>query len=251
MRKHVPALAAFASSILMISGAGTAAGAKEQTKMSAMQKEAARPFQDPAVLPIAEAIAHGDAARIRTLAATTDLAARGQDDVTLLEWAVWNEQPDALAALLDAGADPAQRGMDGETVAHMAAMARDPAYLRVLVDHKAPIDIAGARAGWTPLFRAVQDRREAQIALLIQAGADLAHTDSMGNTLLHVAANTNDAERALQLLQAGVDPNARNARGATFQAALFAGSDARLTPAARASRQQVRDWLSAHGIALQ
>ncbi len=207
------------------------------------------PFHDPAVVPLAEAVANGDTARIRSLAASTDLSARGEDGVTLLEWAVWNQRPDALAALLEAGADASMLGMDQETVAHMAAMANDPKYLDVLIAHGAPVDIVSPRGGWTPIFRAVQGRRDAQVDLLLKAGADLHRTDAMGNTLLHVAANVNDAARVLQLLEAGVDPNATNARGQTFRVALFAGSDARLNADGRSARQKVREWLAARGIA--
>lgn len=217
--------------------------------MSAAAQEHSIPFQDPAIVPLAEAVAAGDLARIRSLAPSADLSARGRDGVTLLEWAVWNERAEALAALLEAGADASAPGMDGETVAHMAAMARDPEYLEVLIGHRAPIDIAGPRGGWTPTFRAVQSRRDAQVGLLLKAGADLRRTDSMGNTLAHVAANINDAARVLQLLEAGVDPAATNARGQTFQAALFSGSDTRLNAEGRTARQKVRDWLAARGIA--
>ncbi len=213
------------------------------------QADRSLPFNDPAVVPLAEAIAAGDAARVRSLAAHTDLTARGKDDVTLLEWAIWAEKPAALSALLEAGADASQLGMDQETVAHMAAMARDPEYLRVLVAHRAPVDVVSPRAGRTPIFRAVQSRREPQVAMLVAAGVDLQRRDSMGNTLLHVAAGVNDADGALRLLEAGVDPVAGNARGQTFQAALFAGSDARLNAEGRAARQRVRDWLAAKGIA--
>src|SRR3546814_15885147 len=73
----------------------------------------------------------------------------------------------------------------------------------------------------------------------------------MGNSLLHVAAQVNDADRILQLLELGADPSATNSRGDTFQASLFSGSDARLNAAGRKSRQQVRDWLAAHGLAVQ
>ena len=87
--------------------------------------------------------------------------------------------------------------------------------------------------------------------MLRAAGADLGHVDSMGNTLAHVAANVNDAARVVELLEAGVDPNATNARGQTFQASLFSGSDARLNAEGKAARQRVRDWLSAKGIPQQ
>jgi len=254
MRKpamHVPALAALATSILMVSCAADPVGAKEQTSMSAAIKDPALPFHDPAIAPLAEAVAEGDIARIRALAPPANLSARGDDGVTLLEWAIWNRKPASLSALLEAGADPAAPGMDSETVAHMAAMSDDPQYLRVLIAHDAPVDLVSARGGRTPIFRAVQSRRSDQFDQLVKAGADIRRADSMGNSLLHVAAQVNDADRVLQLLQLGVDPNFTNSRGDTFQAALFSGSDARLNAAGRQSRQQVRDWLSAHGIPTQ
>lgn len=217
--------------------------------MSASMKEPGTPFNDPSIQPLADAVAAGDVARIRELAPAHDLSTQGDDGVTLLEWAIWNQQPAALAALLEAGADAAQPATDRDTVAHMAAMVEDPKYLQVLIDHGAPVDIVSPRAGWTPVFRAVQSRRTPQLDLLLGAGVDLQRQDSMGNTLLHVAANVNDAGCVLRLLKAGIDPNAVNSRGETFQDALFAGSDARLNAQARAARQEVRDWLAAQGIA--
>lgn len=251
MRKHVPALAALATSILMVSCAADPVGAKEQTSMSAAIKDPAFPFHDPAITPLAKAVAEGDVARIRALAPSTHLSARGDDNVTLLEWAIWNQEPASLSALLEAGADPGMAGMDNETVAHMAAMVDDPKYLQVLIAHKAPVDIARPGLGWTPIFRTVESRRDAQFNMLVSAGADIRHTDSMGDSLLHVAANVNDADRVLQLLQAGLDPRLTNQRGATFQSALFSGSDARLNASGKAARQKVRDWLAAHGIPQQ
>src|SRR3546814_5544129 len=168
--------------------------------MSAAIKGSAVPFHYPAVVPLAEAVARGDAARIRALASTADLSAHGEDHITLLEWAIWNQQPDSLSALLEAGADPAAPGMDQETVAHMAAMVNDARYLQVLIDQGAPIDLVGARGGRTPIFRAVENRRAAPFDLLVEAGADIRRTDSMGNSLLHVAAQVNAADRIPPLL---------------------------------------------------
>jgi uncharacterized protein len=251
MRKHVPVLAALATSILMVSCAADPAGAREQASMSAATKDSAVPFHDPAIVPMADAVARGDTARIRALAPSTDLSARGEDEVTLLEWAIWNEKPTSLSALLDAGADAAVLGMDNETVAHMAAMVNDAQYLQVLIAHGAPVDIPRPGLGWTPIFRAVENRRDAQVEMLISAGADIRRIDSMGDSLLHVAANVNDAGRVLKLLQSGLDPQMKNKQGNTFQAALFAGSDARLNAEGKAARQKVRDWLDAHDVPRQ
>lgn len=219
--------------------------------MSAAIRDSTTPFHDPAIVPLADAVARGDAARIHALAPSTDLSARGEDDVTLLEWAIWNQEPASLSALLEAGANPAALGMDNETVAHMAAMVNDAQYLRVLIEHGAPVDIPRPGLGWTPIFRAVENRRDDQVEMLISAGADIRHTDSMGDSLLHVAANVNDADRVLELLQSGLDPQLMNQLGNTFQAALFAGSDSRLNAEGKVARQKVRDWLDAHGVPRQ
>ena len=66
--------------------------------MSAAVQERSIPFQDPAIVPLAEAVAAGDIAGIRRLAPSADLSARGRDGVTLLEWAVWNERPRKLSS---------------------------------------------------------------------------------------------------------------------------------------------------------
>src|SRR3546814_956157 len=109
----------------MVSCAADPAGAREQASMSAANKDSALPFHDPAVVPLAEAVARGATARIAALAPATDLSARGEDNVTLLEWAIWNQQPDSLSALLEAGAAPAAPGTDQGTVAPLAARGED------------------------------------------------------------------------------------------------------------------------------
>lgn len=248
MRKHAPILATLASSILMVSCAAPSAGAKEQTRMSALQKETAIPFHDPAVVPMADAILAGDSARIRALAAKTDLAARGDDGVTLLEWAIWTQQPRALATLLEAGADPSLPGMNQETVAHMAAAVEPPEYLRILIEHKAPVDLPSPRGGRTPIFSSVQNKRDPQTRMLIDAGADTHRIDSMGNTLLHQAALANDGTWVLEFLELGVDPRAVNAQRSTFQPYFFMTKERLLNAQAREQRAAVEAWLASHRI---
>lgn len=158
----------------------------------------------------------------------------------------------APSALLDAGADPSLPGMDQETVVNMAAMAQDPEYLQILLQHKTPIDVVSARAGWTPLFRAVQSKRDAQIDLLIKAGAHVRRVDQTGNSLLHLTAQSGAASPAvLTLLKAGVDPTVRNAQQKTFQAYFFTTPDRLLNASGQQVRSEMRAWLNAHNIPVE
>ncbi|WCS26184.1 ankyrin repeat domain-containing protein [Methylobacterium sp. NMS14P] len=206
-------------------------------------------FRTSPVATIAAAVARGDVERIAALAPGLDLSIRGDRNLTLLEWAIWNARPHAVSALLDAGADPSVPGLDQETVLHMAAMVEDPAYLEILLRHGAPVDPVSPRGQWTPLFRAVQNRRETQIALLLRAGADPNRIDATGNSLLHVAAQVGAANPwVLRLLEAGIDPTLRNAQRKTFQPYFFTTPERLLNDTARETRAAVRAWLARHGV---
>jgi uncharacterized protein len=229
------------SLILALCTAGV--GRATENPMSAAESPSVNPaaiFADPRAIPLAEAIVDGDVARIRSLVAGADLSVRGDKDVTLLQW-----------ALLDAGADPLQPGMDGDTVVHMAAMANDPAYLTELLARRVNPDVANAITGAGPLRSALMGERTEQFHALLAAGADPDMPDRMGNTPLHVAGQINEPARALELLEAGADPMARNAQGVTFQRYLFMTRAALLNAETRRQREAVEAWLKAHGIAVE
>ncbi len=208
-------------------------------------------FADPNVVALAEAVADGDAARVQTLAAGVDLSIRGDKNVTLLQWAVLNQSLAGMKALLDAGADPTQAGMDNDTVVHMAAMANDAAYLSELLARGVNPNVRNAESGAGPLRAALMGERDEQFRVLLAAGADPDLADRMGNTPLHVAGQINEPQRALDLLNAGADPMARNAQGVTFQRYLFMTRAALLNAETRSSREAVEAWLTAHHISLE
>jgi hypothetical protein len=116
---------------------------------SALERHAVRSFRpEPA---IAELLA-GDAVAVRRrLAAGAD--AEGRDAVfrrTMLAWAACSNHPAVVAAVLDAGADVNARGGLGDTTLHEAvAYGRDEA-VAVLLDRGADPRIAN-RSGRTPL----------------------------------------------------------------------------------------------------
>jgi hypothetical protein len=243
--------------MMTAAGATAPASARDQEKdamSAAAEARAVDPravFPDPRVADLADAIADGDSAQVRTLAAGADLSIRGDRDVTLLQWALLNKRLDSMKALLDAGADPHQPGMDGDTVVHFAAKANDPAYLAELLARGADPNVANAVTGAGPLASALMGEAGDQFHALLRAGADPKRADRMGNTPLHVAGQINEPERALELLEAGADPAARNAQGATFQRYLFMTRAALLNAETRRQREAVEAWLKAHDIPLE
>lgn len=212
-------------------------------------KDIQQVFTQPEVAELADAVRRGDDARIRELAPRSNLGARGDQNVTLLEWAIWHQQPDAFRTLLELGADPAQVGMDNETVAHMAAAIEDPQYLAILVERGCPVDLPATDTGRSPLFKAVQNDRRPQVDLLLGAGADTQRTDRTGNSLLHVAGN--HADTILRLLEAGVDPRQRNAQDATFQSYFYMTPERILSQPGKDGRRKVTDWLGRNGVPIE
>jgi ankyrin repeat protein len=216
---------------------------------AAREGDAAQVFADPLLAALARAVAMGQSRKAQALIGQgADLAGQGDRGVTLLQWALLRQDRRAMDLLLDLGADPAQPGIDGDSVVHLAAMARDPGWLRSLLQRHAPADVANRQTGRTPLMSAVLAGRGANVARLLAAGADPARADGMGNTALHVAGQTGDADLALALLQAGAPPLARNRQGHSFRAYLFMTPEGLLTGRAKRARQAVVEWLAAQGI---
>lgn len=209
-------------------------------------------FADRQVVALIDAATKGNTKRAAELvAAGANVSARGDRDVTLLQWVMLNKSRKGFAVLLYVRADPAQPGIDGDTAVHFAAMANDPEYLRLLLAHGVNVDVPNTKTGRTPLMSAMIGERDRQFDMLLVAGASTAHADNMGNTSLHVAAQINAAKRLLRLLEAGAPAAARNAQGKTFQTYLFMTPEHSMSAEARLARQSVVEWLHKHGIAIE
>ena len=146
----------------------------------------------------------------------------------------------SIAVLLDAGADIHARDRFGRTSLHTASVQGQPEYIAALVDAGADIN-ARDDYGRTPLHIAVslkpsrisflalalgldpdafadmgnRVRQAANIAALIDAGADIHTRDDKDETPLHSAATSRDPENVAVLVDAGVDINARDDSGQT------------------------------------
>ena len=211
--------------------------------------DAKQVFSDPRAAELAAAAASGDAGRVEALVrAGANVNARGDKNVTLLQWAMLNKSTTGMEALLAAGADPSEPGLDSDTVVHLAALANDPGYLELLLAHRADPNARNGVTRAAPLVSALLGGRDAQFHALLAAGADPNAADRTGNTPLHQAAKTGQPQRVLELLKAGADPGAANVTGATFQHFLFLPPDKMVTAEVRRGRDAVRNWLHAHHI---
>lgn len=218
----------------------------------AKDMQAEKAFQDPKTAELADAAAHGDAARVRELVkAGANPNAQGERGVNLLQYALIAKSADGLQALLDNGADPNHPGLAGSTVVHAAAIADDPDYLRRLLDKGADPNVRHRISGAPPLSGAAGPRTDAQFRMLLERGAKPDLADNGGNTPLHIAAMINAGQHVLLLLERGANPNARNAQNATFQTYFFKTPAASLTAEAKQNREAVVAWLRAHQIPLE
>ncbi|PWB84569.1 MAG: ABC transporter permease, partial [Methylocystaceae bacterium] len=214
--------------------------------------DAAEIFSDPKIVALLRAAFQRDSKRAADLVAVgADVKARGDKNVTLLQWAMLNKSHFAFQVLLNVGADPAQPGVDGDTAIHFAAMANDLEYLRLLLARHIDVDAHNGLTGRTPLMAALMGERERQFEMLLAAGARLNHADNMGNTILHLAAQINDAARVLRLLQQGAPAGARNRQGKTFQTYLFMTPERLLNAEAWQARREIIDWMVQNGIPLE
>lgn len=203
-------------------------------------------FNDPQVTPIAEAIFRGDIAQIQQLASEKILQQRGDQSITLLQWAILNQRPESLAALLELHADPFQPGLQGNSALHTAASVKDAHYLQILLDGRLKPNVRNSITSATPLAAAVMAGREVQVMMLLAAGADPNLPDRLGDTPLHLAGKINAPELALRLLQAGANAELRNKQGANFQQ-YFAMTPLKLqTNEMQRKYQELNEWLRAN-----
>jgi uncharacterized protein len=233
--------------ILLVLLAGLAGPGCAKEDMLKHKVDVHEVFQDDRTAELAKAVADGDADRIHRLATPSTVEVAGNEEITLLQWAVLSGSLPGLVSLLEAGADPAHQGMDGYTVVHTAAMVEDPRYLMALLGHGISPDLRN-RDGQTPLFSAITARRAPQVDALLAAGANPSVADGIGDTPLHKAALINDFERTRVLLERGANPGATNAQGATFQDYLFMADPKLLNEPAQRNRIAIREWLTQHRI---
>lgn len=178
-------------------------------------------------LVLAKAIRQGDPLEVEKLAraSTREMLNRpGKEDMTLLFFALqsaFGEKPQALqiiTTLVKNGADPFQEVPNFGSVLGVSLRAESPLYVKALLD--AGIS-PNAVEGSTPiLFDTVSEHTASTMNLLLDYGADINKTDSLGNTALMKALTSMQLDQVVYLLNRGANPNFVNINGVSFAGQL-------------------------------
>jgi len=151
---------------------------------------AASACADGPALPLALVAARNAVATVQQLLGEGHLPdQRDPDGLTALMWAARSGAVDAMAALLDAGADPNARDL---------------------------------RFGWTPLLHAIHKQQPDAVRLLLERGADPNLRTDAFTPLIMAAAEPNPSFVTL-LLAYGADAHARGNGGATALSQAVSG----------------------------
>ena len=151
---------------------------------------------------------HPEAVRA-LLAAGADPNARAADGSTAMLYAAHFGDSDSVQALLGAKGDPNLANRYGMGPMHEAALRADTALLRILLDAGATVDLA-LPEGETPLMLASRTSGVDAVRLLIEHGANVNVVEQwQGQTPLMYAAANNRGEVAAALIAAGADVDAR------------------------------------------
>ena len=161
----------------------------------------------------------GEVEAVRTLIkAGADVNARDSYEDTPLLYAVNNGSSEALSTLIDAGADVNARKPGGVTPLHYALSHRSSEAVRILIDRGADVNASSGDSD-RPLSIALPSDHGGSVEalrMLIDAGADVNPKTEFGRTTpLRQALYNGRPEAVRMLIDAGADVNAKDYFGET------------------------------------
>ncbi|EPD6704025.1 ankyrin repeat domain-containing protein [Cronobacter dublinensis] len=176
-------------------------------------------------LPLARAIEKGDSNEVTKLASETDLNKPGKEDMTLLFWSVMNSINDkktpehlkVITVLVKAGADPLQPRPQGKSSpAEYVLMADSGDWIKAMLDGGLSPDAKDKTFDKPIIFQTLEAKNTDTLKTMLDAGANINVTDSLGNTLLIDALDYGKHDHVLLLLDRGADPEVRGKFGWTM-----------------------------------
>jgi hypothetical protein len=208
-------------------------------------------------LALAKAIRQHDLGEVEKLAraAGRDALNRpGEKDMTLLFFALqhaFGEKAQALQVatiLVRAGADPFQKVPDLGSVLGASLQAKSPLYVKALLDAGVSPD---AVEGSTPiLFDVAREHTAETLKLLLDRGADINKSDSLGNTALMRALMSMQLDQVSYLLDRSASPSFVNINGVSFAGQLqFQIGRQQSGSTAQRKMLEIRDRIVGMGVA--
>ena len=161
------------------------------------------------VLDVFEAAAFGDVDGLTQLLGDEPslVSSYSGDGFTALHFAAFFGRPEAVALLVDRGAevDAFGRGWMTGTAMHSAVSRLHADVVRILLDAGANPDVRQS-AGWTPLHAAAMNADLTSVELLLASGADPTATNEEGRSVLDLANESGDGATADRIRSALQDP---------------------------------------------
>lgn len=177
-------------------------------------------FAEPMQVKLAETVARGKPDQIGELIKQgADVNAKGRDGMRPLFWAMGKNSLKGFEILLQNGANPnvtAEGLIKGErppSVMELAAIAESSEYLRLALKHGGNANFLVGYGDRTIIYEAILNNRTDNVRTLIEAGADLAHRDTAGETPVATAASINNYDMVYLFLAKGADPSIKDRWG--------------------------------------
>jgi len=179
---------------------------------NAMSKYPPEQFFHGTQLSLAQAIVSENIAEVRKLTPDTSLNKPGEQDMTLLYFALQqakdrkNQQLEIISQLVKAGANPLQDVPDMGSVAEVVATSPYPEFMAALID--GGMDVNVKVQGQPLLHDAASDDTLKTLALMVNRGANINATDSLGKSTVMAALDGMQLDTVEWLLNHGANPNA-------------------------------------------
>lgn len=169
-------------------------------------------------LELARAIERNDMAALRRGAEGVDLTARGDKQMTLMWFALLQQNSDAVRTLVELGVNPSEGAVDimpARTPLGAALMSDDTQYLEAMLDGGLSPNEASSQ-GAPLLYQAVISGTLNHVKLLIDRGANVdSRTPTVGRSAFDLSTTSAKPEIAAYLLEQGAEPNIRLENGVT------------------------------------
>ncbi|NIC36729.1 hypothetical protein HBJ58_08570 [Halomonas desiderata] len=167
-------------------------------------------------LELARAIERNDMAALRRGADGVDLTSRGEQQMTLMWFALLQQNPDAVRTLVELGVHPGDSAIEAaeaRTPLGAALTSRDTKILEAMLDG----GLSPNDGSDTPLLeQAVISSTLEHVRLLVERGADInAAPDPVGRTALDISTSGTKPEISIYLLEQGAEANIRTSTGVT------------------------------------